>query len=84
MEGLVYKNGEPYVLQMFVACNDYLIPYDGSKYWEHHFVDKNLWIEITEDFNFEGFDMTREEYEVLYNESEKRHKEILAKYHASF
>jgi len=77
------KQGEQFVLQSFVVGGNYLIPYDGSKYWEHHFVPKHTWIPLSV-VNFDNFDISKAEYEQFKAMCEQGQKQALDKFHASF
>lgn len=77
------KQGNEYVLLLTVVGNNYLVPYDGRKYWEHHFIPKNTWVSMST-IDYDKFNFTQEEYDAIVKESDKKHVEILAKYHASF
>jgi hypothetical protein len=90
------NNGEQYILQGYVVGTWYLIPFVPhwnrssppetelwKKYWEPHYAKKDTWIAIG-DVDFSEWDITKEEYLAMKDESTKIHKEILAKYHASF
>lgn len=64
------KQGNKYVLLMFVVGENYLVPYDDSKYWEHHFVPKDTWVSMsTIDYN--KFNFIQVEYDALVSESNK-------------
>lgn len=75
--------GNKYKLIRFVVGGDFLIPYNGNKYWEHHFVPKETWISMS-DIDYSKFNITETEYQTIVNESDKKRKEILTKYQASF
>mgnify|MGYP006295156559 CR=1 FL=1 len=75
--------GNKYKLIMFVVGGHFLIPYDGSKYWEHHFVPKETWVPMS-DIDYNKFNLTESQYKAIVSESDKKYKEVLAKYHASF
>ena len=90
-------NGKEYVLQGYVACDDYLIPLhphwntpqkenwtiEDIKYWEPHYAKRETWIAMS-DVDFNDWDLSKEWYDNYKSEAEQRHKEILAKYHSSF
>lgn len=76
-------HGNQYRLIMFVVGGHFLIPYDGSKYWEHHFVPRETWISMS-DIDYSQYNLTESEYQAMVIESDKKYSEILAKYHASF
>jgi len=77
------KLGKQYALLQVVVGENYIVPYDGSKYWEHHFVPRDTWIPMSE-VNWDNFDVSEAEYNVIVTQSKKDNAEILAKYHASF
>lgn len=84
------KQGNEYVLQMFVASEDAFVPYIDSpiglpkeKYWEHFWSPKEDWIRISK-VNWSEFNMTKEQYLELKGVSDKQNKKILAKYQGSF
>lgn len=87
------KQGQEYVLQGYVVDGYFLIPFvahHNSKlkdfnplYWEPHYAKRETWIPI-EQVDFNDWDITKEEFELIKEEGNKAYKEILAKYHASF
>lgn len=77
------NQGNEYVLLLTVIGDNYLVPYDGRKYWEHHFVPKNTWVSMTT-IDYDKFNFTQVEYDAIVKESNKRSDEILTKYHGSF
>ena len=88
------KTKEEYVLVGFVIGRDFLVPFvphwngfSGETvnplYWEHHYAKKDTWIPMCK-VNFDDWDITKEEFDLINQKSEESYKEILAKYHASF
>jgi hypothetical protein len=83
------KNGNEYVYLHFIKENShYLIPYIDTpriskKYWEHHFIPKNTWIDI-DSIDFNDYNITKEQFEEIKDKGLQKQKEILAKYHSSF
>jgi hypothetical protein len=75
--------GNQYVLQMFVVGDDYLIPYDGNKYWEHHFILRSTWLPMS-GLNHDNFDLTKAEYRTLKSISVESNSRVLEKFHNSF
>jgi len=75
--------GNQYVLQLFVVGDDYLIPYDGSKYWEHHFILRSTWLPMS-GLDFDNFDISKADYRTLKTISVQNNEKILEKYHNSF
>jgi hypothetical protein len=67
------KQGEKFILQGFLTSGYYLIPYDGSKYWEPSSVSKNKWIP-EKSINWDDYNFTKQQFEKLkvsHSESEK-------------
>ena len=58
------KQGEEFVLQGFVTSGYYLIPYDGSEYWEHFQVPKSTWIS-TDKVKWDDYDYSQNEFNNL-------------------
>lgn len=86
----IYKDnkGNEYVLMCFVVGDNYLVPYvmpEGRslKYWEHHFVPRDTWINM-KSVDFDNFNLTKIEYQFILVENDMSHGEILNKYHNSF
>ena len=77
------NKGNKYILLAPVVGENYLVPYDGRKHWEHHFVPKETWIPMKE-VDFDDFDITEEEYNNILIEDKKGFEKILKKYHDSF
>lgn len=79
------KNGNRYVLLHFLNVNEYyLIPYDGYKYWEHHFVPRESWILLDNYFDFSEFDNSKEWFDNYINEGMSKYNEITKNYHDKF
>lgn len=76
------KNGNKYAIKNWDA-QGYIIPYDGSKYWEHFKVPKENWIKI-QDIDWSKFNMSKSDFYNQLDESNKRKTEILDKYKSSF
>ena len=87
------QQGKEYVLQGYIVDGYYLIPFVphwnsndtivNPLYWEPHYAKRNTWIPIDE-VNFDEWDITQNEFELIKSEGDKAYKEILEKYHASF
>ncbi len=90
-------SGEEYVLQGYVACDNYLIPFvphwksreqnsvseTWYKYWEPHYAERETWIPMSE-VNFDEWDITEDWYKEYLIDAYESYKKILTKYHASF
>jgi hypothetical protein len=87
------EQGQEYVLQGYVVDGYFLIPfvphYNSNSievdplYWEPHYAKRETWIPINQ-VNFDEWDITKEEFELIKADGNKAYKEILAKYHESF
>jgi hypothetical protein len=73
------KQGEKFILQGFSTSGYYLIPYDGSKYWEHFSVPKNEWIP-EKSINWDDYNFTKQQFEKLKASHGKSEKEISKKF----
>ena len=76
------KNGNKYAIKNW-AAQGYIIPYDGSKYWEHFKVPQENWIKI-QDIDWSKFNMSKSDFDNHLDESNKKQSEILDKYKSSF
>lgn len=84
------ESGKEYVLQGYVACDDYLIPFvphwNGGRsveYWGPHFATRDTWVSM-KDINFSEWSITEEFYESYVKDSKEVYKKILEKFHGSF
>jgi len=87
------NSGKEYVLQGYVVGGSFLIPFVShynSKlttfdpmYWEAHYAKQDTWIPMAS-VNFDEWDITKEEFNLIDKAGNDAYKEILAKYHASF
>jgi hypothetical protein len=73
------KQGEKFILQGFSTRGYYLIPYDGSKYWEPSSVSKNKWIP-EKSINWDDYNFTKQQFEKLKASHGKSEKEINKKF----
>jgi hypothetical protein len=73
------KQGEKFILQGFSTSGYYLIPYDGSKYWEHFSVPKNKWIP-EKSINWDDYNFTKQQFEKLKASQGESEKEINKKF----
>ena len=79
------NNGAEYVLIGFIRCgNYYLIPYNGSKYWEHHFVPKDKWIKVNKNFQFDNYSMTKDMFHKHLKKIEESIIRVTEKFKNSF
>lgn len=84
------KTKKEYVLQGYVACDDYLIPFvphwnRGSEveYWEPHYAKRDTWVSM-ENINYSEWSITPKFYKSYKEESKENYKKILEKYHRMF
>jgi hypothetical protein len=73
------KQGEKFILQGFSTSGYYLIPYDGSKYWEPSSVSKNKWIP-EKSINWDDYNFTKQQFEKLKASHGESEKEINKKF----
>ena len=73
------KQGEKFILQGFSTSGYYLIPYDGSKYWEPSSVSKNKWIP-EKSINWDDYNFTKQQFEKLKASHDESEKEINKKF----
>ena len=79
------NSGKRYVLLHFLKTNKYsLIPYDGSKYWEHYFVPINEWITINDSFDFSEFDIDKKWFDDHVTKGMIKYKQITQNFHNKF
>jgi hypothetical protein len=73
------KQGEKFIIQGFLTSGYYLIPYDGSKYWEPSSVSKNKWIP-EKSINWDNYNFTKQQFEKLKASQGESEKEINKKF----
>jgi hypothetical protein len=76
------KNGNQYAIKNW-AAQGYIIPFDGSEYWEHFRVPKENWIKI-EDINWSKFNISKSDFYNYLDSLNQKASEILNKYRSSF
>jgi len=76
------KNGNQYAIKNW-AAQGYIIPYDGSVYWEHFRVPEENWIKI-EDINWSKFNISKSDFYNYLDSLNQKSSEILNKYKSSF
>jgi hypothetical protein len=58
------NKGNEFILQGFIKSGYYLIPYDGSNYWEHHRIPKSKWISIDK-VKWNDYDYSQNDFKKL-------------------
>lgn len=76
------KNGNQYAIKNW-AAQGYIIPFNGSQYWEHFRVPKENWIKI-EDINWSKFNISKSDFYNYLDSLNQKASEILNKYRSSF
>ena len=78
-------NGNRYILLHFLDVDKYyLVPYNGEKYWEYHFVPRESWILIDNNFDFSEFNINKEWFDEYVNKGIVKYIEITKKFHNKF
>jgi hypothetical protein len=81
---IVKNNNKTFTILNPVVGIKYLIPFDFSEYWAYFRIDKKEWVEINDNFDFDNWNFSKEDFNIYLSKSKEETDFILQKYQSSF